>query len=173
MNLKEIIRNVPDFPKKGIQFKDITTLVQNKKAFKAAIDWMVSLYKDKQVDKIIAVESRGFIFGAPLAVALDTGMVLVRKKGKLPAKTITVKYELEYGENELEMHEDTVLPDERVIIIDDLLATGGTTQAVIKLINKVSAKIVGICVLIELEGLRGRDKLNPYPVESLIKFADK
>lgn len=173
MNLKQIIRNIPDFPKKGIQFKDITTLVQNKKAFKEAIDWMASLYKDKQIDKVIAVESRGFIFGGPLAIALDAGMVIVRKKGKLPAQTITVKYELEYGENELEMHEDTVQPDERVVIVDDLLATGGTTQAVIELLNKVSAKILGICVLIELEGLKGRDKLSPYPVESLIKFADK
>ena len=150
MNLKEIIRNVPDFPKAGIQFKDISTLIQNPEAFKEAIDWMSSLYKNKQVDKVIAVESRGFIFGAPLAIALNAGMVMVRKKGKLPAQTLNVKYDLEYGEDELQMHADAVEPDENVIIVDDLLATGGTIRATIELINNVSAEIMGICFLIEL-----------------------
>lgn len=170
MNLKEIIRNVPDFPKAGIQFKDISTLIQNPAAFKEAIDWMSSLYKNKQVDKVIAVESRGFIFGAPLAITLNAGMVMVRKKGKLPAQTLNVKYDLEYGEDELQMHADAVEPDENVIIVDDLLATGGTIRATIELINNVSAEIVGICFLIELVELKGRDKLNPYHVESMIKF---
>ncbi len=170
MNLKEIIRNVPDFPKAGIQFKDISTLIQNPGAFKEAIDWMSSLYKNKQVDKVIAVESRGFIFGAPLAITLNAGMVMVRKKGKLPAQTLNVKYDLEYGEDELQMHADAVQPDENVIIVDDLLATGGTIRATIELINNVSAEIVGICFLIELVELKGRDKLNPYHVESMIKF---
>ncbi len=170
MNLKEIIRNVPDFPKAGIQFKDISTLIQNPEAFKEAIDWMSSLYKNKQVDKVIAVESRGFIFGAPLAIALNAGMVMVRKKGKLPAQTLNVKYDLEYGEDELQMHADAVEPDENVIIVDDLLATGGTIRATIELINNVSAEIMGICFLIELMELKGRDKLNPYHVESMIKF---
>jgi adenine phosphoribosyltransferase len=170
MNLKEIIRNVPDFPKEGIQFKDITTLINNPEAFKAAIDWMVGLYKDKKVDKIVAVESRGFIFGAPLALELGVGLALVRKKGKLPSNTISVQYELEYGVDELEMHTDAIAPDEKVVIVDDLLATGGTTRAAIELVNKVPGEIMSICVLIELEGLSGRDKLAPYPVEALIKF---
>ncbi|MFH1415858.1 MAG: adenine phosphoribosyltransferase [Elusimicrobiota bacterium] len=172
MNLIETIRNVPDFPKQGIQFKDITTLVKKPAAFKEVIDWMTSLYKGKGITKVVAVESRGFIFGAPLAIALNAGMALVRKKGKLPAETLSVKYELEYGTDELEIHTDAIEPEENVVIVDDLLATGGTTRATIELINKVPAKILGICVLIELEGLNGRSKLTPYHVDSLIKFKD-
>jgi adenine phosphoribosyltransferase len=170
MNLKEIIRNVPDFPKEGIQFKDISTLIQKHGAFKEAVDWMVSLYMNRNIDKVVAVESRGFIFGAPLALSIGAGLVLVRKKGKLPAETISASYELEYGSDELEMHRDAILPEQNVVIVDDLLATGGTTKAVIELVNKVPAKIEGICFLIELGGLKGRDKLNPYMVDSLIKF---
>lgn len=170
MNLKEVIRNVPDFPRKGIQFKDITTLIQNPEAFKIVIEWMTSLYKDIQVDKIIVVESRGFIFGAPLAIELNAGMVLVRKKGKLPAETISVKYQLEYGEDILEMHKDAIVPEEKVVIVDDLLATGGTTKACIEILNKVPANIVGIAVLIELVDLKGRDKLSPYKIDSLITY---
>lgn len=173
MNLKEIIRNIPDFPQPGIQFKDITTLLQNPVAFRSAIDWMVSLYKKQSIKKIVAVESRGFIFGAPLALALDAGLVVVRKKGKLPFNTLSVEYDLEYGKDELFMHEDALTTDERVVIVDDLLATGGTTRATVELVNKAHAKIVSICVLIELEGLNGRDKLSPYQVESLIKYDDK
>ena len=169
-NLKEFVRNVPDFPKAGIQFKDITTLIKDKDAFKQSIDWMVSLYRDKQVDKVVAVESRGFIFGAPVAFALNAGIVPVRKKGKLPTETIKVKYQLEYGYDELEMHNDSISPGEKVIIVDDLLATGGTTQATIELIKKVPADIVGICFLIELEFLNGRSKLSGYPACSLIKY---
>jgi adenine phosphoribosyltransferase len=173
MNLKRTIREIPDFPKKGISFKDITTLLNDPAAFEESIEWMVSLYKDEKIDRIVAIESRGFIFGAPLALRLNAGLVLVRKKGKLPGDTISVKYELEYGEDELEMHKDAVKSDENVVIVDDLLATGGTTKAVVELITKVPAKIAGICVLIELDGLKGRDKLNPYPVESLIRFDDE
>lgn len=170
MNLKEFVRNIPDFPKAGIQFKDITTLIKDKDAFKESIDWMVSLYQDKQVDKVVAVESRGFIFGAPVAIALNAGIVLVRKIGKLPGETIKVQYQLEYGYDELEMHSESIKPDEKVIIVDDLLATGGTTQATIELIKKVPADIVGICFLIELEFLNGRAKLGDYPACSLIKY---
>lgn len=170
MNLKEFVRNVPDFPKAGIQFKDITTLIKDKDAFKESVDWMVSLYRDKQVDKVVAVESRGFIFGAPVAIALNAGIVLVRKSGKLPSETMKVKYQLEYGYDELEMHNDSISPGEKVIIVDDLLATGGTTQATIELIKKVPADIVGICFLIELEFLNGRSKLGGYPACSLIKY---
>lgn len=172
MNLEETIRNVPDFPKEGIQFKDITTLLKNSKAFNEVINWMVSLYKDKGIDKVVAVESRGFIFGSPLALALDAGFVPVRKKGKLPAETVSVKYSLEYGEDELEIHKDAVTPGEKVIIIDDLLATGGTVKATVELLEKISAEITGICFLIELDVLNGRKKLEPYPVESLISFDD-
>ncbi|MBN2406613.1 MAG: adenine phosphoribosyltransferase [Elusimicrobia bacterium] len=170
MNLKDIIRNVPDFPKKGIQFKDITTLIQDREAFRESIDWMISLYKDKNIGKVVAVESRGFIFGAPLAIAIGAGLALVRKKGKLPSETLSVKYQLEYGEDELEMHRDTIKKGEKVIIVDDLLATGGTTLAAVQLIEKVPAVISGICFLIELEGLRGRDRLSGYRVESLVKY---
>lgn len=170
MNLKEMVRNVPDFPKKGIQFKDITTIIKDKDRFKKAVDWMVSLYKDKKVDKVVAIESRGFIFGAPVAILLNAGLVIVRKKGKLPAETLSVKYELEYGENELEIHKDSIKQGENVVIVDDLLATGGTTRATIDLIKMIPAEILGICFLIELKGLKGRDKLTPYDIQSLIKF---
>lgn len=170
MNLKDMIRNVPDFPKKGIQFKDITTLIKDKDGFKETVEWMVSLFKDKSIDKVVAVESRGFIFGAPVAIALNTGIVLVRKDGRLPAETISVKYDLEYGEGILEMHINAIQSGERVIIIDDLLATGGTTRATIEIMEKVSAEVVGICCVVELQDLNGREKLKPYPVQTLIKY---
>jgi len=172
MELNSLIRNVPDFPKAGIQFKDITTLIKDKEGFKKSIAWMSSLFRDKQIDKVVAVESRGFIFGAPVAIELEAGLVLVRKKGKLPAETISVKYELEYGTDELEMHRDSIETGERVIIVDDLLATGGTTRAAVELVEKVPAEIVGISFLIELEGLKGREKLGDYPAFSLIKYKE-
>ncbi|MFC2061460.1 adenine phosphoribosyltransferase [Elusimicrobiota bacterium] len=170
MDLKDYIRNVPGFPKPGIQFKDISTLVQDKEAFDEAIRQLVAKYKDKDINKVVAVESRGFIFGAPVALALGVGMVMVRKKGKLPAETINVEYELEYGTDILEVHKDAVLPGEKVLIIDDLLATGGTTKATADLMEKISAEIIGICFLIELKGLNGREKLKQYDVESLIQY---
>ncbi len=170
MDLEKYIRNIPDFPKKGIQFKDITTLIKEPEAFKGAVDWLVSVFKDKEVEKVVAVESRGFIFAAPLALALDAGLVLVRKQGKLPASTIRVKYQLEYGEDILEMHRDSVKEGEKVIIVDDLLATGGTTKAAVELLTKVKADIAGIGFLIELEGLCGRDKIKGYPAYSRVKF---
>jgi len=170
LRLDGMIRNVPDFPKPGIQFKDITTLLKDKEGFRESITWMSSLFRDKKIDKVVAVESRGFVFGAPVAYEIGAGLALVRKKGKLPAGTISVRYDLEYGSDELEMHSDSVSPGERVVIIDDLLATGGTTLAAIELLEKVSAEIVGISFLIELEGLGGRDKLKGYPSYSRIKF---
>ncbi len=170
MNLKKFIRNIHDFPQKGIQFKDITTLINDKEGFRKSIDWMVSLYKKEKIDKVVAVESRGFIFGAPIAIALNAGLVLVRKKGRLPADTVSVEYQLEYGEGALEMHRDSILPGERVIIVDDLLATGGTTKATIELIKKIPTDIVGICYLIELVELNGRAELGDIPVQALIKF---
>ncbi len=173
MDLKKIIRNVPNFPQDGVQFKDITTLIKNRDAFKESIDWMCSKYKDEKVDKVLAVESRGFIFGAPVALQLNAGLILIRKEGKLPADSLRVKYELEYGEDILEMHRDALDPKDNVIIVDDLLATGGTTEATIKLVEQVPANILGLCFLIELEGINGRSRLEPYRVDSLIKYPDE
>ena len=168
--LEGFIRNIPDFPKAGIQFKDITTLLKDGGAFRKVVDWMVSLYKESSIDKVVAVESRGFIFGAPVAYRLGAGLALVRKKDKLPADKISVKYELEYGTDELQMHRDSVKPGDRVLIVDDLLATGGTTRATIDLLEKIPARPEGICFLVELDGLGGRDKLQGFPCRSLIKF---
>ncbi len=170
LELESIIRNIPDFPKPGVQFKDITTLLQDKEGFRESISWMSSLFRDKQIDKVVAVESRGFVFGAPVAYEIGSGLALIRKKGKLPSGTVSIKYDLEYGSDELEMHSDSVAPGERVAIIDDLLATGGTTQAAIELLERVDANIVGISFLIELEGLGGREKLKDYPAFSRVKF---
>ncbi|MCM8800060.1 MAG: adenine phosphoribosyltransferase [Candidatus Omnitrophica bacterium] len=170
MELKRYIRNIPDFPKKGILFRDITTLLKEKKAFKRAIDLLVKKFKNKRIDYVVAVESRGFILGGVVAYKLKAGFVPVRKKGKLPYKTISSTYELEYGTDTLEIHQDAIRPKSKVLILDDLLATGGTTKAVIELIEKLKGEIVGICFLIELTDLKGREKLKDYPVYSLIKF---
>jgi adenine phosphoribosyltransferase len=168
--LGKSIRSIPDFPKPGILFRDITTLVKDKKAFKLAIDILFKKYKNKKIDKVVAVESRGFIFGATLAYKLSAGFVPVRKKGKLPARTISATYALEYGTDTLEIHEDAINPGERVLIVDDLLATGGTVSAVIDLVKQLKGKIIGIGFLIELVDLHGRKKLKGYPIYSLIKF---
>ena len=170
MELKAVIRNIPDFPKPGILFRDITTLLKDKKAFKLAVDSLVKKYKGKKIEAVIAVESRGFILGGAIAHSLGAGFVPVRKKGKLPWKTKNITYELEYGVDTLEIHEDAVLPGSRVLIVDDLLATGGTVSAVTDLVKGLQAKIVGITFLIELTELKGREKLKDYPVFSLIKF---
>jgi adenine phosphoribosyltransferase len=168
--LDQTIRDIPDFPKKGILFKDITTLLNNPQAFKSAIDEMAKILKGKRVDYIVAAEARGFIFGGALAYKLKCGFVPVRKPGKLPAATYTHTYALEYGEDSLQIHRDAFKPGARVLVIDDLLATGGTARALIKLAEKLKGKIVGVLFLIELEFLGGRQKLDRYPVYSLIKF---
>ncbi|MFH0877473.1 MAG: adenine phosphoribosyltransferase [Candidatus Omnitrophota bacterium] len=168
--LKKFIRNIPDFPKQGILFRDITTLLNDKDAFQKSVDALAEAVKDQKVDYVIAVESRGFIFGAPLAYKLGAGFVPVRKKGKLPAETISAEYALEYGADSLHMHKDALKPDSRVLIVDDLLATGGTMAAVCQLTEKLKAKICGIIFLIELCDLKGRDKLKGYPVFSLIQY---
>ncbi len=170
VDLKNIIRDIPDFPKPGILFKDITTLLKDKKAFKVAINALTEKYKNKKIDKVVAIESRGFIFGSVLAHKLNAGFVPVRKKGKLPAKTNSVTYELEYGTDTLEMHSDAIEKNERVLVVDDLLATGGTLKAVTELIKQQEGKIIGIAFLIELLFLKGKDKLKGYPVFSLIKY---
>jgi len=170
LEIKDCIRNIPDFPKPGILFRDITTLLKDNQAFKYALDALVDKHKDKKIDKVVAVEARGFILGGAVAYRLGVGFVPVRKKGKLPWKTKSVTYELEYGTDTLEMHHDAINPGERVLIVDDLLATGGTVKAVADLVKQLQGKIAGIAFLIELTDLKGKDKLKGYPVYSLIKY---
>lgn len=168
--LKKIIRDVPDFPKPGIVFKDISTILKDPLALRSVIDILAAKFRNKRITKVVAVESRGFILGSVLAYKLGAGFILVRKKGKLPYKTHSVSYELEYGSDTLEIHEDAVDQQDRVLIVDDLLATGGTVGAVVKLIEGFNAKIVGSAFLIELSFLQGRERLNGLPISSIIKF---
>ena len=169
-DLAKYIRDVPDFPKEGIIFKDITTLLKDPKAFKDAVDTIAELYKDKGITKVVGIESRGFIFGAPLAYLIGAGFVIVRKPGKLPAETLSESYELEYGTDSIEIHKDAIEPGEKVLIIDDLLATGGTAKATAAVVKKLKGDIVGIAFLIELEFLKGIKKLEEYNITSIIKF---
>lgn len=168
--LKDCIRNIPDFPKPGILFRDITTLLKDKSAFKIAVNALSNKYKNKKIDAIVAVEARGFILGGAVAFKLGAGFVPVRKKGKLPWKTNSVTYDLEYGTDTLEMHHDAIKAGDKVLIVDDLLATGGTVKAVTDLVKQLQGKIIGIAFLIELTDLKGKDKLKDYPVFSLIKY---
>ena len=167
--LKSFIRDIPDFPRKGIIFKDITTLLQDGGAFRRATDAMAAQFEGKKIDAVLSVEARGFMFGAAIAYKLGTAIIPIRKKGKLPYKTFEVSYDLEYGKDTLEIHQDAFKKGSKVLIVDDLLATGGTTRAVIDLVEKMGAEIVGIAFLIELVPLKGRDKLKGYTVTSLIK----
>jgi len=168
--LNKVIRTIPDFPKKGIMFKDITTLLNDSKAFRELIDFLKDRYKDKNIDFVAGIESRGFIFGSALAYALGSGFVPIRKKGKLPYTTISEKYALEYGFDEVEIHIDAFrdIKNPKVLLIDDLIATGGTASAAVNLIKKVGAEVVEACFIIELEFLKGRDKLD-CDVYSVIK----
>ncbi|MFC1566961.1 adenine phosphoribosyltransferase [bacterium] len=168
--LKSAIRDILDFPKPGIIFKDITTLLNQKDKFKKTIDQFAEHYKEKQIDYIVGVESRGFIIGAALSYVLGAGFVPIRKKGKLPAETIQEDYELEYGTDTLEIHKDAIPENANVLIVDDLLATGGTLEAVAKLVEKLNANIVSIGCIIELSFLNGRDKLKAYDIFSLITY---
>jgi adenine phosphoribosyltransferase len=170
MELKKIIRNVPDFPIKGVQFKDITTVLQDPKALKYSIDEMSKLVNDIKFDMVLGPESRGFIFGVPMAYNLNKGFVPIRKPGKLPYKTISKEYELEYGNNKIEMHIDAIKKGQKVIIVDDLLATGGTCKATIELVEEVGATVEAIVFLIELEELKGREVLKKYNVQSVLKY---
>lgn len=170
MDLKKKIRSIPDFPKKGIVFRDITTLLADKDAFKAAIDEMTEHYRGREIDLVLGAEARGFIFGALLAYNLGTGFIPVRKPGKLPYKTCQTSYDLEYGQNVLQMHVDAVRKGDRVLIVDDLVATGGTARAKAELVEKMGGKVVGFCFLIELEFLNPRKILEGYDVYSLIKY---
>jgi adenine phosphoribosyltransferase len=171
MDLLKHIRNVPDWPKKGIQFKDITTLCQNPAAFKEACDRIVEHYKNKGIQKVVAIEARGYVFGGVIAYRLGAGFILVRKPGKLPYTTITETYELEYGTDSIQMHIDAIKEGETVLILDDLLATGGTGLAACKLVEKARGIVGGIAFVIELIGtLKGREKLKDYEVFSLVKI---
>ncbi len=168
--LKKAIRNIPDFPIKGVLFRDITPILADPKLFKAAIDVFCARHKDKQVDAVAAVEARGFIFGGAVARALNTGFIPIRKKGKLPFTTLEESYQLEYGSATLSMHTDALKPGDTVLLVDDLLATGGTAAASANLIEKLGARIEEIVFLIELTSLKGREKLSKYPVYSAITF---
>lgn len=170
MDLKSKIRVIEGFPKEGISFKDITTLIQDKEAFKYTIDSLADLLKDKDIDVVVGPEARGFIFGAPLAYAIGAGFVPVRKKGKLPADTISAEYDLEYGTDVLEMHKDAIKSGQKVVIIDDLLATGGTIESVAKLVEAVGGEVVSLLFVIELTDLKGKEKLSKYEVSSLVKY---
>lgn len=167
--LKRFIRDVPDFPKKGIIFKDITTLLKDGSKFRAAVDTIVNKYKTKHIDAVVSVEARGFIFGSAVAYNLGAGIIPVRKKGKLPYLTYSITYDLEYGTDTLEIHQDAFKKGARILIVDDLLATGGTTRAVVDLVEKIGGEVVGLAFLIELVALKGRAKLKGYPIYSLIK----
>ncbi len=167
---RSLIREVPDFPKPGILFYDITTLLKDSKAFSAIADDLTSYYQGQRIDKVVGIESRGFIFGGLLAQRLRAGFVPVRKPGKLPADCFEVKYSLEYGSNSLAIHRDAVGIGERVLIVDDLLATGGTAAATVSLIRQLGGEIVGLDFLVELQGLNGREKLAGYPVHSTILY---
>lgn len=169
-NLADLIRNIPDFPVPGIQFKDITPLLQNGEALKQAIDALAARYEGRTLDAVVGIESRGFIFSAPLAYRLGIGLVPVRKPGKLPWETFAVEYELEYGSNKLEMHRDALKPGARVVVIDDVLATGGTVAAACQLVEMAGATVEEAAFLIELTFLRGRDRLAKYPVFSMIQY---
>jgi len=168
--LKKSIRDIPDFPQKGVIFKDITPLINDKNLFREAVDLLAGPMAAEPPDCIVCIEARGFIFGAALAYKLGTGLVPVRKEGKLPHRTKKVSFELEYGSATVEIHEDAVLPGSRVWIVDDLLATGGTLEAAVKLVEGSGGKVAGISVLIELDFLKGREKIKGYPFSTLIHF---
>jgi len=169
--LKKLIREVPDFPKKGILFYDITTLLKDKLGFATLIDALAEYYLNKQVDLVLGMEARGFIFGPALAYRLNAGFVPVRKPGKLPAATHQISYDLEYGRNTLEIHRDAIKNGQRVIIVDDLLATGGTAEATAKLAASQGAEIAGLGFVVELDFLNGKEKLKPYDVFSLLHYS--
>ena len=171
--LEEYVRSIPDFPEKGIIFRDVTSVLQDAVRLHPAIDGIQNILSDVDFDVVVGPESRGFIFGVPVAYNMHKAFVPVRKKGKLPCETISQEYALEYGTATIEMHKDSIKPGQKVVIIDDLIATGGTTEAIIKLVEELGGKVVKIAFLMELEGLKGRDKLAGYSVDSVIKYSGK
>jgi adenine phosphoribosyltransferase len=170
IRLEDHIRDIPDFPQQGVLFKDITPLLQDAAAFHAALDRLAAHYADAHIQTVVGVESRGFILGAPLAYLLNCGFVPVRKFGKLPSQTVSVEYALEYGTNVVEVHVDAIKPGERVLIVDDLLATGGTVAAAIELVERLGGSIAGVAFLVELTYLKGRQHLQGYDVFGLIQY---
>lgn len=171
--LEDYVRSIPDFPEPGIIFRDVTSVLQDKDGLKLAIDQMQDLLKDKDFDIIVGPESRGFIFGVPIAYNMNKAFVPVRKKGKLPCETISMDYELEYGKATIEIHKDAIKPGQKVVIVDDLIATGGTIEAITKLIETLGGEVVKIIFLMELKGLKGREKLTGYDVEAVIQYDGK
>ncbi|MBO4411451.1 MAG: adenine phosphoribosyltransferase [Lachnospiraceae bacterium] len=171
--VKDYVRTIPDFPEKGIMFRDITTVVADPDGLKLAVDEMTKLLDGLEFDAIVGLESRGFIFGMPIAYNLHKPFILVRKKGKLPRETVSVRYDLEYGSAEIEAHKEDVYPGERVVLVDDLLATGGTMEAAAKLMGKLGADVVKMIFLLELAGLEGRKKLSAFDVASVIQYEGK
>ena len=170
MDLRQHIRNIPDFPKPGILFRDVTTLVQNPEAFRYAIQSMAERFESVEVDAIAGIDARGFMFAAPLALRLDVPLVIIRKRGKLPFDTYSQSYDLEYGTDSLEIHVDAVSEGHRVLLVDDLLATGGSLSAAAALVERTGGIVAGICVAIELSELHGRDALAPHRTESLVTY---
>ena len=171
--IEEYVRTIPDFPEPGIMFRDVTSVLQDPEGLKLAIDSMIKLLDGVDFDVIAGAESRGFIFGAPIAYALGKAFVPIRKKGKLPCETISEKYDLEYGTAEIEMHKDAIRPGQKVVVVDDLIATGGTIEASIKMIEKLGGEVVKVLFLMELAGLKGRDRLAGYDVASVITYEGK
>ena len=170
MDLAGLIRDVPDFPKEGIIFKDITTLTKNAEALREVIDILAQHYADQEIDLVVAVEARGYIFGAPLAYKLGAGFTPVRKEGKLPAETVREEYELEYGTDSVEVHRDGIEPGQKVLIVDDLIATGGSAAATARLVERLGGEVMGIAFVIELTFLNGVDKLKDYDVFTIIQY---
>jgi len=170
MNLKEIIRVIPDFPKPGIQFIDITTLLKDGKAMRCAFDQLAAMVQHLEIDLLVGPEARGFLVGAPLAYKLGAGFVPVRKSGKLPGEVIEASYQLEYGQDTLQIHKDAITPGTKVLVVDDLLATGGTVWSTADLVRSLGGEIVGFAFLVELNFLKGRDKLGSHPVFSLLEY---
>jgi adenine phosphoribosyltransferase len=169
-DLRAKIREIPDFPKPGILFYDITTLLKDADAYKDAIDLMIEPHRGAKVDLVVGMESRGFIFSGPIAYQLHAGLIPVRKLGKLPAETVSVEYALEYGSNTLEIHKDAIQPGQRVLVVDDLLATGGTVRGTIELVERLKGQIVGLAFLVELLSLHGRERLSAYKTTSVIQY---
>ncbi len=170
LRLKTAIRDIPDFPKPGITFRDITPVIENGNLFRLAMTMMADRYQRRNIEVVAAIDARGFIFGSALAYLLGTGMVMIRKKGKLPYKTASVSYDLEYGSNTVEMHVDSIKPGQRVLVIDDVLATGGTMAAACDLIRQAGGEIIETAFLVELSFLKGAEKLKPLPIFSLIQY---
>ena len=171
--VEEYIRNIPDFPEEGIIFRDVTSVLQDAEGLQLAVDTMQAKVDDLEFDVVVGPESRGFIFGTPIAYNLKKPFVLIRKKGKLPCETVSINYELEYGTATIEMHKDSIKPGQKVLIVDDLIATGGTTEAMVRLIENLGGEVVGIVVLMELAGLKGRERLEGYRLESAIRYEGK